>query len=91
MDADAPKRFGDLRLRLRVNGEIRHDMLVERDIIYLPVRALEALSRFQRLDALMWTPDSSQSTAMPARVPRTNAVINRYRCPPPWPPKPPWP
>jgi hypothetical protein len=47
MDADAPKRFGDLRLRLRVNGEIRHDMLVERDIIYLPVRALEALSRFQ--------------------------------------------
>jgi len=66
-------------------------MLVERDIIYLPVRALEALSRFQRLDALMWTPDSSQSTAMPARVPRINAVINRYRCPPPWPPKPPWP
>jgi hypothetical protein len=26
----------------------------------------------QRLDALMWTPDSSRSTAMPARVPRTN-------------------
>jgi hypothetical protein len=72
MDNDELKRFGDLRLRLRVNGEIRQDILVERDIIYPPVQALEALSRFQRLDALMWTPNSSQSTAMPARVPRTN-------------------
>jgi Fumarylacetoacetate (FAA) hydrolase family len=72
MDKNELKRFGDLRLRLRVNGEIRQDILVERDIIYPPVQALEALSRFQRLDALMWTPNSSQSTAMPARVPRTN-------------------
>jgi 2-keto-4-pentenoate hydratase/2-oxohepta-3-ene-1,7-dioic acid hydratase in catechol pathway len=51
VDADELKRFGDLRLRLSVNGEIRQDMLVEGDIIYPPVPALQALSRFQRLDA----------------------------------------
>ena len=36
MDKNELKRFGDLRLRLRVNGEIRQDILVERDIIYPP-------------------------------------------------------
>jgi 2-keto-4-pentenoate hydratase/2-oxohepta-3-ene-1,7-dioic acid hydratase in catechol pathway len=51
LDADELKRFGDLRLRLRVNGEVRQDMLVDGDIIYPPVQALQALSRFQRLDA----------------------------------------
>jgi len=51
MEADELKRFGDFRLRLRVNGEIRQDMLVDGDIIYPPVQALQALSRFQRLDA----------------------------------------
>jgi 2-keto-4-pentenoate hydratase/2-oxohepta-3-ene-1,7-dioic acid hydratase in catechol pathway len=50
LDADELKRFGDLRLRLRVNGEIRQDMIVGGDIIYTPVQALRALSRFQRLD-----------------------------------------
>jgi len=35
----------------RVNGAIRQDMLVDGDIIYPPVKALQALSRFQRLDA----------------------------------------
>jgi 2-keto-4-pentenoate hydratase/2-oxohepta-3-ene-1,7-dioic acid hydratase in catechol pathway len=69
MDADELKHFGDLRLRLRVNGEIRQDMLVERDIIYPPVRALEALSRFQRLDAgdlvLTGTPVGTAISAPP--------------------------
>ena len=51
LDADELKRFGDLRLQLRVNGEVRQDMLVDGDIIYPPVQALRALSRFQRLDA----------------------------------------
>jgi 2-keto-4-pentenoate hydratase/2-oxohepta-3-ene-1,7-dioic acid hydratase in catechol pathway len=51
LDADELKRFGDFRLRLRVNGVIRQDMLVDGDIIYPPVQALQALSRFQRLDA----------------------------------------
>ncbi|WP_067860248.1 fumarylacetoacetate hydrolase family protein [Nocardia shimofusensis] len=44
-------RFADLRLTLRVNGEIRQDMTVGDDIIYRPLQALRALSRFQRLDA----------------------------------------
>lgn len=43
------KRFGDLRLRLSVNGELRQDMLVDGDMIYPPLDALRALSRFQRL------------------------------------------
>ena len=51
LDADELKRFGDLRLQLRVNGELRQDMRVDGDIIYPPVQALRALSRFQRLDA----------------------------------------
>jgi len=50
VDADELKRFGDLRLQLRVNGELRQNMLVEGDMIYRPVQALQALSRFQRLD-----------------------------------------
>jgi len=51
LSADELKRFGDLRLRLQVNGETRQNMLVDGDIIYPPVQALQALSRFQRLDA----------------------------------------
>ena len=51
VDADELKRFGDLRLQLRVNGEVRQDMVVEGDILYPPVQALQALSKFQKLDA----------------------------------------
>ena len=45
LNGDELKRFGDLRLQLRVNGEIRQNMLVDDDIIYRPVQALQALSR----------------------------------------------
>ncbi|MDT5182893.1 MAG: hypothetical protein QOI29_1051 [Mycobacterium sp.] len=72
MDADELKRFGDFRLRLRVNGEIRQDMLVDGDIIYPPVQALQALSRFQRLDAgdllLTGTPVGTAISAPPKPV-----------------------
>lgn len=51
LDADELKRFGDLRLRLSVGGDLRQDMLVDKDMIYLPLQALQALTRFQRLDA----------------------------------------
>lgn len=44
-------RFGELRLRLRVNGQLRQDMLVGTDMIYRPVQALQALTRFQDLSA----------------------------------------
>ena len=51
VDADELKRFGDLRLQLRVNGEVRQDMIVEGDILYPPVQALQALTKFQKLEA----------------------------------------
>jgi 2-keto-4-pentenoate hydratase/2-oxohepta-3-ene-1,7-dioic acid hydratase in catechol pathway len=69
LDGDELKRFGDLRLQLRVNGQIRQDMLVEGDIIYPPVQALQALSQFQRLDTgdlvLTGTPVGTAISAPP--------------------------
>jgi 2-keto-4-pentenoate hydratase/2-oxohepta-3-ene-1,7-dioic acid hydratase in catechol pathway len=50
LDTDELKRFGDLRLRLWVNGELRQDALVHGDMVYPPIAALQGLSRFQRLD-----------------------------------------
>jgi 2-keto-4-pentenoate hydratase/2-oxohepta-3-ene-1,7-dioic acid hydratase in catechol pathway len=49
--AEELKRFGELRLRLSVNGEVRQDMLVAGDILYPPVQALQGLAKFQHLDA----------------------------------------
>ncbi len=51
LDADELKRFGDLRLRLSVSGEVRQDALVDGDMIYKPVQALQSLTRFQDLAA----------------------------------------
>jgi 2-keto-4-pentenoate hydratase/2-oxohepta-3-ene-1,7-dioic acid hydratase in catechol pathway len=51
LDADELNRFGDLRLELQVNGEVRQNMLVHGDMIYPPLQALQSLTRFQRLDA----------------------------------------
>ncbi|HTF49785.1 MAG TPA: fumarylacetoacetate hydrolase family protein [Pseudonocardia sp.] len=72
MDADELKRFGDLRLRLRVNDETRQDMTVGGDMIYPPLQALQALSRFQRLDAgdlvLTGTPVGTALSAPPKPV-----------------------
>jgi len=39
LDSDELKRFGELRVRLRVNDQLRQDMLVEGDMIYPPVQA----------------------------------------------------
>ena len=72
LDADELKRFGDLRLRLRVNGEVRQDALVEGDMIYRPLQALQSLARFQRLDAgdlvLTGTPVGTALSAPPKPV-----------------------
>jgi 2-keto-4-pentenoate hydratase/2-oxohepta-3-ene-1,7-dioic acid hydratase in catechol pathway len=72
LSADELKRFGDLRLRLQVNGETRQNMLVDGDIIYPPVQALQALSRFQRLDAgdlvLTGTPVGTAISAPPKPI-----------------------
>ena len=67
VDADELKRFGDLRLQLRVNGELRQDMVVEGDMLYSPVEALQTLARFQKVDAgdliLTGTPVGTALTA----------------------------
>jgi 2-keto-4-pentenoate hydratase/2-oxohepta-3-ene-1,7-dioic acid hydratase in catechol pathway len=72
LDADELKRFGDLRLRLRVNGETRQDMTVDGDMIYPPLQALQALARFQPLDAgdliLTGTPVGTALSAPPKPV-----------------------
>lgn len=49
LTADELKRFGDLRLELRVSGEVRQNMLVDGDMIYKPLQALQSLARFQHL------------------------------------------
>ncbi|AFM15204.1 2-keto-4-pentenoate hydratase/2-oxohepta-3-ene-1,7-dioic acid hydratase [Mycolicibacterium chubuense NBB4] len=51
LDAAELARFGDLRLRLSVNGEQRQNALVEGDMLYRPLAALQSLSRFQDLSA----------------------------------------
>jgi 2-keto-4-pentenoate hydratase/2-oxohepta-3-ene-1,7-dioic acid hydratase in catechol pathway len=67
VDADELKRFGDLRLQLRVNDELRQNMVVEGDMLFPPVQALQTLARFQKLDAgdivLTGTPVGTALTA----------------------------
>jgi 2-keto-4-pentenoate hydratase/2-oxohepta-3-ene-1,7-dioic acid hydratase in catechol pathway len=71
-NGDELKRFGDLRLRLRVNGEIRQDATVTGDMIYPPLQALQALARFQRLDpgdlVLTGTPVGTALSAPPKPI-----------------------
>jgi 2-keto-4-pentenoate hydratase/2-oxohepta-3-ene-1,7-dioic acid hydratase in catechol pathway len=72
LDADELKRFGDLRLQLRVNGELRQDMLIDGDMIYRPLQALQSLARFQRLDAgdlvMTGTPAGTALSAPPKPI-----------------------
>jgi 2-keto-4-pentenoate hydratase/2-oxohepta-3-ene-1,7-dioic acid hydratase in catechol pathway len=72
LDDEELKRFGELRLRLWVNGEPRQDSLVEGDMIYSPLKALKALTRFQRLDPgdllLTGTPKGTALSAPPKPV-----------------------
>jgi len=72
LDEDELKRFGDLRLRLWVNGQLRQDSAVEGDMLYSPLQALQALSRFQRLDPgdllLTGTPKGTALSAPPKPV-----------------------
>ena len=79
LDDDELKRFGDLRLRLWVNGDLRQDALVEGDMVFSPVQALQALSRFQRLDAgdlmLTGTPVGTALSAPPRPVEMIAALL----------------
>ena len=72
LDADELARFADLRLQLRVNGELRQDAIVGGDMIYRPLRALQELTRFQRLDVgdlvLTGTPAGTALSAPPKPI-----------------------
>ncbi len=71
-DDDELKRFGDLRLRLWVNGELRQNSVVDGDMLYPPLEALQVLSRFQRLEPgdllLTGTPEGTALSAPPKPV-----------------------
>lgn len=72
LDADELERFGDLRLRLRVNGQERQNAVVDGDMLYRPLEALQSLSRFQDLAAgdlvLTGTPVGTALSAPPKIV-----------------------
>jgi 2-keto-4-pentenoate hydratase/2-oxohepta-3-ene-1,7-dioic acid hydratase in catechol pathway len=80
LDADELNRFGDLRLELQVNGEVRQNMVVRGDMIYPPLRALQSLARFQRLDpgdlVMTGTPVGTALGA-PPKPPEVQAFLKR--------------
>jgi 2-keto-4-pentenoate hydratase/2-oxohepta-3-ene-1,7-dioic acid hydratase in catechol pathway len=72
LEGDEFKRFADLRLKLKVNGEVRQDSVVAGDMVFQPLEALQALSRFQFLDTgdllLTGTPVGTALSAPPKPV-----------------------
>jgi 2-keto-4-pentenoate hydratase/2-oxohepta-3-ene-1,7-dioic acid hydratase in catechol pathway len=79
LDAEEFKRFGDLRLQLRVNGELRQDSVVGGDMIYPPLRALQELTRFQRMAVgdllLTGTPAGTALSAPPKPIELIGALL----------------
>ncbi|MEZ0355376.1 fumarylacetoacetate hydrolase family protein [Mycobacterium sp. SA01] len=79
VDRDELARFDDLRLRLKVNGQLRQDSTVKADMIYKPVQALAALTRFQTLSAgdliLTGTPVGTALSAPPKAVQKLSALL----------------
>jgi 2-keto-4-pentenoate hydratase/2-oxohepta-3-ene-1,7-dioic acid hydratase in catechol pathway len=79
LDTDELNRFGELRLQLRVNGELRQDSIVDGDMIYRPVEALAALARFQRLSAgdlvMTGTPVGTALSAPPKPVQKVVSLL----------------
>ncbi len=80
VDGDDLKRFGDLRLQLSVNGSQRQNAMVEGDMLYRPLQALQSLTRFQDLAAgdliLTGTP---AGTALRARPNRSRSSVTCCR------------
>lgn len=72
LDGPELTRFGDLRLRLSVNGEERQNAVVAGDMLYRPLQALQSLTRFQDLAAgdliLTGTPVGTALSAPPKPV-----------------------
>ncbi|OBA78304.1 fumarylacetoacetase [Mycobacterium sp. 1164966.3] len=72
LSPDELRRFGELRLRLSVNGEERQNALVEGDMLYRPLQALQSLTQFQELApgdlVLTGTPVGTALSAPPKPV-----------------------
>ncbi|HYB80199.1 MAG TPA: fumarylacetoacetate hydrolase family protein [Mycobacterium sp.] len=72
LTADELRRFGDLRLRLSVNGHERQNALVDGDMLYRPLQALQSLTQFQELApgdlVLTGTPAGTALSAPPKPV-----------------------
>ncbi len=79
LDVDELKRFGDLRLQLRVGGEVRQNALVDGDMLYKPLQALQSLTRFQDLAAgdlvLTGTPAGTALSAPPKPIEKIAALL----------------
>ena len=79
LDTDELARFGDLRLRLSVNGDERQNALVEGDMLYRPLAALQSLTRFQDLAAgdlvLTGTPAGTALSAPPKPIEMIGALL----------------
>ena len=85
LDADELNRFGDLRLELQVNGEVRQNMIVHGDMIYPPLQALQSLARFQRLgagDLIMTGTPVGTALGAPPKPPEVQAFLMREACNP---------
>jgi 2-keto-4-pentenoate hydratase/2-oxohepta-3-ene-1,7-dioic acid hydratase in catechol pathway len=69
LTADELNRFGELRLRLSVNGTERQNALVDGDMLFRPLQALQSLTQFQELAAgdliLTGTPVGTALSAPP--------------------------
>ncbi len=72
-------RFEELRLTLRVNGEIRQDAVAGEDMLYKPLTALNGLTQFQPLAAgdlvLTGTPGGTALKAPPKPVEILGALL----------------
>ena len=79
VDADELARFGELRLQLWVNEELRQDSTVKNDMINRPVQALAALARFQQLSpgdlVLTGTPVGTALSAPPMPVQKLVSLL----------------
>ena len=79
LDADELGRFGELRLRLSVNGEQRQNALVDGDMLYRPLQALQSLTRFQDLAPgdliLTGTPVGTALSAPPKPIAMIAALL----------------
>ncbi|TQR86278.1 fumarylacetoacetate hydrolase family protein [Mycobacterium hodleri] len=79
LDATELARFGDLRLTLSVSGDERQNSVVEGDMIFRPLAALQSLTRFQDLAAgdlvLTGTPAGTALKAPPKPIEMIGALL----------------